>query len=144
MIRCVQVVAEGALKHGIPCVEKFDQMFRSGCQSLSELDFGSVDISLYLQEYLGRGRCKECQWCAGGDHKDWECAAQRSLGPSPYGQAWRDGHGGRGESGLARWNAASLGMTGHASDSSVVLPTCVRHVVRTTGRCPVGRRHTQQ
>ncbi len=110
MVRYVQVVAEGALKHGIPCAEKFDQSFRSGYQSLTDLDFGSVDVTLYLQEFLGRERCQECQWCAGGDHKEWECSARRnstSFSSTSFSssQARRGGRGARGESGRAQYNA---------------------------------------
>ena len=113
MIRYVQVVAEGALKHGIPCAEKFDQVFRSGCQSLPDLDFGSVDVTLYLQEFLGRGRCQECQWCAGGDHKDWECAARRGSGATA--QTRRSGRGGRSDGGCARGNACFAWNDGSCS-----------------------------
>ena len=114
LIRYVQVVAEGALKHGIPCAEKFNQVFQSGCQSLSDLDFDSVDVNLYLQEFLGRGRCQECQWCAGGDHKDWECAARRGSGATAN-QTRKSGHGGKSDGGRACGNACFAWNDGSCS-----------------------------
>ena len=103
MIRYVQVVVEEALKHGIPSAEKFDQVFWSRCQSLPDLDFSSINATLYLQEFLGRGRCQECQCCAGGDHKDWVCAARRGSGATA--QTRRSSHGRKSDGGRARGNS---------------------------------------